>query len=98
MTSATIDHRNAPSAAVDRSSEPVEIVGPRSLGHYLGMTVPTGIILLFAIVTAGIHTQTADWLQAIEFGVYASVWIGGGFGFMVGGVMWGLDQVEHDHA
>lgn len=108
MTSATLDYVDTRSTA-DQTSEheaadhqtadraEAEAIGPQSIGHYMAMVVPTCMLLLFAVVTVGIQTQTNNWLHAIEFGVYASVWIGGGFGFMIAGIMWGIDQVEHDH-
>lgn len=70
---------------------------PRSFGSYQAQSVLLSALVVF-VGSAAIHYATQGGaIEAIGLGLFLSFWIGAGFGFLVGGVRWGLEQFELDH-
>ena len=69
---------------------------PRSFGSFQAETMAIAILVVF-VGSAGVHYATQGGaLDAIGLALYLSFWIGAGFGFLIGGVRWGLEQFELD--
>ncbi len=82
----------APAEAVNTASRE-----PRSFGSYQAQSILLSALVVF-VGSAAIHYATQGVaIEAVGLGLFLSFWIGAGFGFLVGGVRWGLEQFELDH-
>lgn len=66
-----------------------------SFGAFQARTMPVAILLTFALFAGGMYIFRGDALGAIGLGAFMSFWLGGGFGFLVGGVLYGLQEEAH---
>ena len=81
---------------------PTELIAPKeadsshhSFGAILARTIPTALLVAFAFAVAVSYPVMDDLVGAIGMGLFCAFWLGGGFGFLVSGVLWGLEQEEH---
>lgn len=69
---------------------------PRSFASHQAQSMTICMLGVF-VGTALIHyTYQGGLAQALGLATYLGIWIGGGFGFLVGGVRWGLEYVDAD--
>ena len=80
------------------SETPAQVTESSELGF--GATqlraVALGMLVVFTVVVAVIYAYIDQFWSAVGIGLYLSMWLGGGFGFLMGGIAWGLKQEEHD--
>ena len=91
-TSATPTEAAAPTVPHDAPT------GPRSFASFQAQSMTVcmlGVFVATALIHYGMQGGVAE---AIGLAVYLAIWIGGGFGFLGGGVRWGLEYVEFDQA
>lgn len=69
---------------------------PRSFASYQAQGIAVAVLVVF-VGTAGFHYATQGGaIDALGLALYLAIWIGLGFGFLIGGVRWGIEQVELD--
>ncbi len=92
------DVRQPTKVGSDDRADMLETSAERSFWQIQSVTVPIGMLVVF-VLTASIegfvHGGAAD---SIGLGLFMAFWLGLGGGFMVGGVLWGLEQEAADGA
>ncbi|MFW2380328.1 MAG: hypothetical protein ACN4GZ_01120 [Acidimicrobiales bacterium] len=58
-------------------------------------TMTAAIAVTMAFAAAVIYPIIEEIVPTIGLALFCAFWLGGGFGFLVGGVLWGLNQEEH---
>ncbi len=89
-------HANAARAAGPQAEQTIEPSGNLSFGALQARTLPSAILLTFALIAGAMYLYRGDVLGAIGLGAFMSFWLGGGFGFLVGGVLYGLQAEAHE--
>lgn len=87
-----------PVASATVAAEPTTEVSnePRSFASYQVEAISISVLTVF-VFTAGFHFATQGGaIDALGLALYIAIWIGLGFGFLIGGVRWGIEQVELD--
>lgn len=66
-------------------------------GHQVLLSLPLSLVVVFVAATVGIAGRTDTLAAAVGFGLFLAFWLGGGFGFLIAGIRWGLLQEAADH-
>lgn len=72
-------------------TDPAEI----GFGRTQLVSLTIGIVGVWALTTIIMGAYLDNYGAAAGLGAYLAFWIGGGTGFMAGGIRWGLAQEEH---
>lgn len=78
------------------TTPPAEQWQPISFGAAQARVLPIALLTVFAIATVGIYRYQGDLAGSVGLGLYLAMWLGGGFGFLGGGILWALDEMEAD--
>ncbi len=85
------DAESRESAAVSDQSESLSFPG------YLARTLPTTVLAMFALIAGSMYLYRGDLAGSIGVGLFMAFWLGGGFGFLIGGVLYAVANEEsHD--
>ncbi|MGI9596730.1 MAG: hypothetical protein ACR2QK_11250 [Acidimicrobiales bacterium] len=70
----------------------------RGFGRWQLWSVGLSMLAVFGTVVAGMTWYNGEVVAAVGLGVYLAIWLGLGFGFLIGGVAWSLEQeARADH-
>lgn len=59
-----------------------------TLGRYIATAAATSFAVVLVLVTAGLLAASTSFAGSLGIGAFAAVWGGGGFGAMIGGVLY----------
>lgn len=59
------------------------------------VSLTIGIVGVWTLATVAMGSYLDNYGAGAALGAYLAFWIGGGTGFMAGGIRWGLAQEEH---
>ncbi|MEL7155579.1 MAG: hypothetical protein AAFN30_03160 [Actinomycetota bacterium] len=68
-----------------------------SFGHQVLLSLPASLLVVFVAATVGLAFFTDTIWAAAGFGAYLAFWLGGGSGFLIAGIRWGLSLEAADH-
>jgi predicted lipid-binding transport protein (Tim44 family) len=80
------------------TTPPAEQWQPISFGAAQARVLPLALLTVFAISTGAIYRFQGDLAGSIGLGLYLAMWLGGGFGFLGGGILWAIDEMEAGNA
>ncbi len=80
------------------TNPPAEQWQPISFGAAQARVLPLALATVFTIAAVSIYRYQGDLWGSIGLGLYLAMWLGGGFGFLGGGILWAIDEMEADGA
>lgn len=69
----------------DRTASRHELPG---LGRYVAIAAAASFVVVLVGVSAGLMAASTSFVDSLGIGAFAAVWGGGGFGAMIGGVLY----------
>ena len=58
------------------------------LGRYIAIAAAASTLVVLVVVTVGLMAASTSFVASLGIGAFAAVWGGGGFGAMIGGVLY----------
>lgn len=58
--------------------------------------LPLAILTVFTLVAVGLYAYRGDLVGSMGIALFLSMWLGGGFGFLGGGILWSIGEMEKD--
>lgn len=84
-------------AAPQRIASATSAVKPeRSIGSILTLAIVVTSLFFFVVTGAVVWAVSGDWLFGLGMGLFCGCWGGPGFGAMVGGTVWHLQETAGD--
>ncbi len=90
---------SAPVTSTDSGSASGSASGHSRAGFGLRQLVSVGLTMLavFGLTVASMTYYNGQVLAAVGLGIYLAIWLGLGFGFLIGGISWSLAQDDGGH-
>jgi hypothetical protein len=76
------------SAATPTRGKPISRDELPGLGRSIVVAGGAAVLIVLGAVTIGLLTMGASWTSSLGIGAFAALWGGGGFGAMIGGVLY----------
>lgn len=63
---------------------------PRGFGVTQLRSIGLSMLVVFVVVAVSLNAYNGEGWGAVGIAAYLAMWVGGGFGFLVGGVAWSI--------